>query len=326
MKVSVILPVYNAEKYIEYSIKSIIDQDFDGKIQLIVINDGSDDQTDDKLKSLRDRHNFKYVSRPNKGFVNTLNEALEYSEGEWIFRMDADDISHKSRISMQLNYMQKQAALLSGSYVKTFGKIISRTRTYPISDRQIKLNLLFNSPFAHPSVAFHKSLLVTNYYRVEDQPVDDYALWTRLAIQGVPMCNVPIVLLKYRLHASQMTNIRRDQFDSARLVVARNYRAAIFGNLDERVHAAFMDRSGKLNDDVIISSATQALETIGANEILATQIFLMCMRNTGLTSQAVTKILKCTPFNTTEKYLLTMYGSLSTSIRERIISYAKEIY
>ncbi|MEQ4894891.1 glycosyltransferase family A protein, partial [Escherichia coli] len=102
--ITVIMPVYNAEKYIYESIKSILVQSY-SNFEFIIINDGSKDSSGKIIENFLDDTRIRYINRENKGLVFTLNEAISLSRGNYIARMDADDISHPLRLEKQLNFL-----------------------------------------------------------------------------------------------------------------------------------------------------------------------------------------------------------------------------
>lgn len=115
--VTVIMPVYNAEKYLSEAIESILQQTYDN-FEFIITNDGSTDGSLEIIKSYAEKDKrIIVISRENKGLVYTLNEQLDNACGKYIVRMDADDISDKERINKQVRYMEKNEGIyLAGSY------------------------------------------------------------------------------------------------------------------------------------------------------------------------------------------------------------------
>lgn len=103
-KVSVILPSYNHEQYVEAAVRSVMEQsgvDF----ELIVVDDGSKDRSPEILKQLSDEFHFTYIHRPNKGVVATLNEALELAQGEYVCSFSSDDIMPPDRLKKQSDFL-----------------------------------------------------------------------------------------------------------------------------------------------------------------------------------------------------------------------------
>lgn len=116
--VSVIMPVCNNEKYLSDSIESILNQTYEN-IELLILDDGSKDKSLSIIeKYALDNKNIRIISRDNKGVANSIRELIKYSNGEYIARMDGDDISYLNRIEIQIKYLKENPDLsLVGSYV-----------------------------------------------------------------------------------------------------------------------------------------------------------------------------------------------------------------
>ena len=205
--VSVILPVFNGEKYIGDAIESVLDQTF-RDFELIIINDGSTDGTLTLLERYRRSDSrVVIVSRENKGLVETLNEGISLATGFWIARMDADDVAHPNRFERQLHWLQQTDADICGSWIKYFGTSDRRVLQHPESDEAIKAEMLFGSPFAHSTVMMKTELVSQLLYSKEWETCEDYDLWERAVHAGWRMTNVQQVLLSYRLHKAQVSSI-----------------------------------------------------------------------------------------------------------------------
>ena len=205
--ISVILPVHNAEKYISTAINSILTQtvtDF----ELIIINDGSTDDSLDIIKSyqLIDTR-IRLFSQENKGLVTSLNNGINFAKGVWIARMDADDIALPQRFEKQLQWLEQTGADICGSWVQFFGTSDKRILKHPCSDAAIKMNLLFGSPLAHPTVFMKTNLIKELRYDPNWDKAEDYDLWERADRAGWKMTNIPEVLLLYRQHDAQISTL-----------------------------------------------------------------------------------------------------------------------
>ena len=201
--ISVLLPVYNGGKYLEEAVASILKQTYKN-FELIIIDDGSTDDTRDVISLFKD-HRIKVISRGNKGLITSLNEGIELASGQWIARMDADDIALPQRFELQLDWLQRTGADVCGSWVSRFGdgeKRIVRTKE---KDDEIKIDLLFYSSFVHPSVLGRASMFKKLRYNQGSVRAEDYDLWVRSAEQGYTMANIPEVLLWYRVHDEQVS-------------------------------------------------------------------------------------------------------------------------
>ena len=212
-KVSVIMSVYNAEKYLKYSIESILNQTYKN-IEFIIINDGS---TDDSLSIIKDYQKIDnriiLINRKNKGLIYSLNEGVRLSTGDYIARMDADDISMENKIEKELNYLENENAYLCGSWVVKIneeGNEIGKYNYPPKTWFKNRIFLLKGNSFIHPTTIFKREILndksiykngilYRNYKYIED-----YELWTRVS-NKYKSINISEYLLKYRIHNSQET-------------------------------------------------------------------------------------------------------------------------
>jgi len=199
--VSVVMSVYNAEKYLVEAIESILQQTYKN-FEFIIIDDGSTDRSSDIIKhyALHD-HRVKIISRENWGLVDSLNEGIQKAKGKYIARMDADDISFSARLEKQVAFMEKNLDIgLSGTAVIMFGE--NRKENIwrcSITDKAIKTELLFFSPFAHPAIIMRREVIVLHRLQYHHfLHAEDFELWTRMA-KIIKMANLSEVLLKYRV-------------------------------------------------------------------------------------------------------------------------------
>jgi glycosyltransferase involved in cell wall biosynthesis len=203
--VSVAMPVYNGERYLAEAIDSVLAQTM-ADFELIVIDDGS---TDGSLRILRDYERrdarIRLIARENRNLVATLNDIIDVARGEWIARMDQDDIALPRRFERQLNWLELTGADVCGSWIKFFGTADRRVLTHPQTDEAVKMELLFGAPFAHPSVMMKTERVKALRYDKAWEKCEDYDLWERAARAGWKMTNVPEVLLLYRQHATQIS-------------------------------------------------------------------------------------------------------------------------
>lgn len=207
VKVSVIMPAFNAEKYISKAIESILKQTYTN-FEFIIINDGSTDKTAEIVKSYDDDRIIFLENKENKGIVYTLNKGLEISKGTYIVRMDADDISFENRIEKQVEFMEKNLDTgVLGSSIKMFGDDMESTIVnYATDSKLLKANLIFHSCIAHPSVIIRKSVLDENKLKYDSDyhGREDFKLWWD--ISEVSKINaLSDVLLYYRVHSNQIT-------------------------------------------------------------------------------------------------------------------------
>lgn len=209
--VSIILPVRNAERYLSQCLDSV-DRQTLKSWELVAVNDGSIDQSLEIL-----HHYAKCDSRvlllnnPGKGLASALNYGIQHANAKMIARMDADDLMHPQRLEIQFTYLeQKPEVDLVSSRVAHFPKAHKKIRkgyevyvdwtNTIITAEEHLMNRFVDSPFAHPSVTFRKSIVEKfGGYREGNFP-EDFELWLRWMGAGVMMEKIPRVLLEWRDH------------------------------------------------------------------------------------------------------------------------------
>lgn len=207
-RISVIMSVYNAEKFLEESIKSILAQK-DVLLELIIVNDGSTDRSlEIALKNSETDKRIHIINQANEGLPRALNNALKASTGEYIARMDADDIALDNRLKIQAEFLQKNPEIdIVGSFVHAFGDNKNRIWKFPISKEDCDVAMLFLNPLAHPAVMFRKSVVASvGYYNTTFEYDQDYEFWARSSAYH-RIANIPRPLLKYRIHETQMGSV-----------------------------------------------------------------------------------------------------------------------
>jgi glycosyltransferase involved in cell wall biosynthesis len=206
-KVSVILPVYNGEIYIAEAVKSILTQT-ESDLEILVLNDGSIDGTDSVMRKLAMQDSrIHYFSRENRGLVTSLNELVDLSRGEFIARMDADDVALPQRLASQIEFMECTGIDACGSWVAWIGEAELDVFTKPVEHQEIERSFIFDTPFWHPSMILRRKIKDLIRYEAEFKDAEDTRLWGEMLLSGVRMANVPQVLLKYRIHRAQVSNV-----------------------------------------------------------------------------------------------------------------------
>jgi glycosyltransferase involved in cell wall biosynthesis len=207
--VSVLLPVYNAEKYLNLAIESILRQSFKD-FEFVIIDDKSTDSSKQIIASYATIDSrIKFISNPeNQGGCRTLLAGLSHCNGTYIVRMDNDDWSFPDRLAKQVRYMEsnRRVGILGGAIelINERGVVIGR-RHYESSDERIRKKIFFSSPFAHPAVIIRRSVLdVVGAYNISYAPADDYELYFRIG-KVSEFANLTDVILKYRVSNGSMT-------------------------------------------------------------------------------------------------------------------------
>jgi glycosyltransferase involved in cell wall biosynthesis len=203
--ISVILPVYNASKYLGEAIQSVLDQTFTD-FELIIINDGSTDNSQSIIESFDDNR-IRVYHKPNTGLIETLNLGVSYSHANWIARMDADDICSVNRFEEQRKYFNDEVAVIGSQafLIDANGKIYGETK-FPINHNEIIAQLTKQtSTIIHPSVIINKSFIEkAGGYDPKMHVAEDYDLWLRISNIG-RIINVNQKLLSLRKHGDNIS-------------------------------------------------------------------------------------------------------------------------
>ena len=201
-RVSVIMPVYNCAAYIKESVASILTQTF-SDFELIIIDDHSTDGTYEYLQTLADSRIVLIQKPQNSGYAVSLNMGLGRAKGEYIARMDGDDIALPERFARQVSLMDsKPEVLVCGTNYQLLGS--DTIVQMPQTNEAAKVVAIMNVPVAHPTAFIRRSVLIQHQLRYNEQlePTEDYDLWTRILEIG-KIENLPEVLLLYRKHSEQ---------------------------------------------------------------------------------------------------------------------------
>ncbi len=235
-KVTVLMPVYNGEKYLREAIDSILSQIFTD-FEFLIINDGSTDQSVAIINSYHDPKIRLVHNEKNLGLIYTLNKGLGLSRGDYIARMDCDDISLRGRLKTQVDFLENHPDVaVLGTSVKTLGANKDIWK-YPKRNDEIKFELLFRSVLAHSSVIFRTGLegLV---YDEKYENAEDYELWCRL-IERYKFHNLQTPLVKYRIHEGQESEINKENQNKTTDKIRREQLNKLnikFSNNEFRIH------------------------------------------------------------------------------------------
>jgi len=206
--VSIVMPVYNAEKYLTEAIISTLNQTYEN-IELIAVNDGSKDDSEAILKHFaKQDKRLRIISQENTGIVGALNNGIATARGELIARLDADDVNFLTRIEKQVGaFNQNPHAVL----VATGFEVIDEDSEYmyreilPTRDEDIKRMMFLYNPIAHGSVMFKKDAFVqAGGYSNSCGPTEDYELWTRLSQMG-EFLGLEAILYRWRQNRNGIT-------------------------------------------------------------------------------------------------------------------------
>lgn len=207
-KISVVMGVYNGERYLREAIDSVLGQDYPN-FEFIIINDGSTDSSGDIARSYRDARISVVDNDRTIGLAKSLNRGLIMARGELIARQDDDDVSMPDRFARQVAFFEANptVALLGSAHteIDENGRVLEEVDAH-CDHAMITWSLLFFCPFVHSSVMFRRAEVVENVglYDPGYHYSMDFEFWTRISAR-YRVANLPERLVRYRVHTGSMT-------------------------------------------------------------------------------------------------------------------------
>lgn len=204
--ITVLMPAYNAEKYIAEAIDSVLAQTFTD-FELLIVDDGSTDDTATIIQSYQDER-IKYICQHNQGVAAALNTGLAHASAELIARFDADDICYPHRLQQQYDFMQSKPEYhvvgASADYVDEQNNFVFTYNPMPVCLLGPK-QLLKICPFVHSTVCFRKqAILEMGGYHADAYAFEDHLLWIKV-LKKYAGYNDPASLIRVRLNPSSVT-------------------------------------------------------------------------------------------------------------------------
>jgi glycosyltransferase involved in cell wall biosynthesis len=228
MKASVVLPAYNAARFLRPAIESILAQTFED-FEFIILDDCSKDDTWALIQeyAARDARIVPLRNERNLNLANTLNRGIAASRGEYIIRMDHDDISVPRRIEKQVAFLDAHPEVgIVGGSMEIINEQDRRIglREYHLTDEAIRKHIFLYSPFCHPATAIRRSVLERiGGYRHEFNPAEDYELYFRIGTCA-RFANLDEVVIRYRVvQGTSMTTGGTRRLERKTIEVRRQY-------------------------------------------------------------------------------------------------------
>lgn len=234
--VSVILPVYNECSFLQIAIDSIINQSY-SNIEIIIVNDGS---TNPKVEEICFKYINKivYLKKQNGGVASALNYAINVAKGQYIARMDGDDISYPERIYKQVKFLEenKDIDICGTNYdcINENGRKIFNSNL-PLVDSEIKLENIFQNSLCHPSIMFRREIFNNNLRYDENAKAEDYELWLRLE-KKVKFANLEERLIGYRYNAYGITKTNPEEIGLSAGRLIKNHLNKLMNNAFENMN------------------------------------------------------------------------------------------
>jgi glycosyltransferase involved in cell wall biosynthesis len=211
MFISVLMAVYNGEMYLREAIDSILQQSYTN-FEFIIVNDGSTDSTAAILRSYTDPRIRILHAEKNCGLIDSLNKGVAAAKGDYIARIDADDIAMPDRFARQVAYLQANPAIvLLGTGATIFGdNLVEKNMYYQHSNACISMYLLFRNVFIHSSIMVKTEVLQEFPFEKEYYLAEDYMVWVKIAQKYKTAC-IKDALVRYREHETNITKVKYDR-------------------------------------------------------------------------------------------------------------------
>lgn len=239
-KVTILMSVYNGGKYLRQAIDSILNQTFED-FEFLIINDGSTDKTLEILQSYNDPRIKIVNNKKNIGLTKSLNKGINLARGQYIARMDADDISLPDRLQKQYQFLKNNkniGVVGSNMYlINQSGKKVGRNSK---SQKHflIKWKCFIGFPMSHPTIMAKTKVLRTNLYNENFISSQDVELWSRLIFdKNIKFTNLNDYLLKYRMHPDSVIKKRpiAQKEKSVEIIIKNIKKYIILSNKEEGI-------------------------------------------------------------------------------------------
>ncbi len=215
-KLSVVMPVWNGEKYLYEAIQSILNQT-ESDFEFLLVDDGSTDRSVEIAENFNDPR-IRILSLDHGGIVVALNHGVRAARSNWIARMDADDIAMPDRFEKQLMALleRPEAVMCYTNYnlLMDNGETV-KSRSFPKTHQDLLFQLCWRTPIAHDSVIFRRDIFEEcKGYLPDERHAEDFGLWGRIAEKGLTI-GIPQPLLTVRKHGESISVVERDKQNDA---------------------------------------------------------------------------------------------------------------
>lgn len=259
--ISIVMPYYNSSKFIRQAIWSTLRQSFKD-FELILIDDGSQDNSADIANSFKDER-IIHVHRKHD-YISSLNTGLDIATGKFIARMDADDIMHPDRLLVQSMLLERNSNIdFCSSWCTVFNDYTGET--YPQKTRFGHITnplvfLLLCNCFVHPSMMFRRNFIEEHKLRYKQYKyAEDYKLWADAAIAGAKFYTLPQLLLFYRFHNNQISELFKEEQNKTGLIIREETMNAIIPQTPLEIQATYERLSVLEHKDMIPSEAKYSI-------------------------------------------------------------------
>jgi glycosyltransferase involved in cell wall biosynthesis len=274
--VSVVMTAYNSGKHIRRAVQSILNQTY-YNIEVLIVDDGSTDDTGRILDNLTDLRVSVFKNGINKGILYSRNFLLSKVSGKYVAVMDSDDIAMPDRIERQVSFLESRPDFgMCGTYFKVIDdndKVLYNTK-FPTANDDIRTFLLIGNCFCHSTVMMRFDLIKEDGYPNNYPLCEDFKLWKILS-KKTKIANLPFYSTLYRIHAENVSNSRKaDMFAHMKIINIENLNELgvefTERELDIHSHMVYFDSEFFLDPDnfnALNSWITKLFSAIVSNKI-----------------------------------------------------------
>ena len=267
-RISVLMPAYNAEKFVAEAIESIINQTYKN-FEFIIINDGSTDNTAKIIQKYADQDKrIRFINnKQNQGLIAVLNQGLDLCRCEYIARMDSDDISYLDRFEKQVKYLDEHPDVgLLSTWIEYFPKKQNMGKHKEFVNF---FDILKGWHINHPTVMFRRDLFYKHNLKYDPgfNSAEDYELWSRV-IRHTKIVNLQEVLLKYRKHGNSVCDTQRQIQNENSNKVKKNMLKHLYDSTDDKNFKQYIKKHLNENDyklqmiPVVVASDNNYVKTL----------------------------------------------------------------
>lgn len=257
------MPVYNSRPFVHAAVESILHQSFTD-YEFIIIEDASTDGSAEIIRSFKDHRIRLITHEQNQGLIPCLNQGIQQAHGQYLARMDSDDISLPRRLELQANYLDAHTSIgIVGTQVEVIdenGLPFPRKKTpapFPVSTGMVSWMMLFRCSLAHPSVMLRRSVFEKiGLYDTTFLHAEDYELWLRALQNSIKIGNLPQSLLCYRWHPANISQRHRaTQKENAARALARTLSHMLNQNVPYQAAYNLQNRGNVFTPGEVLQSA-----------------------------------------------------------------------
>jgi len=263
-RVSVVIPTRNSEKYLKDALESILRQTF-VNMEVLIVDDNSSDDTLSIIRGFNDLR-VRILSGPGTGLAAALNHAVRQAKGEFIARMDADDIAEPTRIGKQVAFLEEHPEV--GVCGTLFRQFMGGDALHNHMENVRYVDMIMGCYIGHPTAMFRRELFAKHdlFYNESMRFSEDYDLWSR-AIRVTKLANIPEVLLHYRRHDESASVANVEVMHGLDVGVKLRMIGYLLGDLPENEIATAMLKGDPINEAVRVETLTKWMASIKDPEL-----------------------------------------------------------